>query len=477
MSLSSAQLIHTDSELHVELASFRDREARVFLDGDRVYRGLSAIALRDYREISSKPFFLEGLRDGSLIGTSELPTAQIPSSPSMQGWAAFLEHEKIQFVSYPYEWCFSMLQDAALLQLKLLEAALDEDFILKDSSAFNFQFRGAKPIFIDIPSFEKLRPGEPWAGYRQFCEMFLFPLMLQAYKGIPFQSWLRGNIEGLPVAEFWNIMSFRDIFRPGVLKHVFLQQMLQFSYQDSKRDLKKELVQVGFHKELIKMNVAALTKLVKRLRPASLKTVWADYARNNSYTDADMRAKQDFVRQVVKARKLNLVWDLGCNTGTFSRIASENSDLVIAMDFDHGAIEGLYHDLSSTGNTHILPLVINLANPSPNHGWRGLERKGLGERGKPDLILALALIHHAVLSANIPLAEFIAWLASFNADLILEFVSRDDPMVKKLLLNKRDNYSDYSLDNCEAVLRQHFHIELSEKLLSGSRVIFHCRRS
>ena len=144
-----------------------------------------------------------------------------------------VEHARIPFVSYPYEWPFGMLKDAALLHLALMRDALAEGFILKDSSPYNVQWRGARPVFIDIPSFEPLGPGEPWVGYRQFCELMLYPLMLQAYRGIDFRPWLRGRIDGIPAEEMRRLLSSRDLLRAGVLLHVVAQSLLQRRYSGS----------------------------------------------------------------------------------------------------------------------------------------------------------------------------------------------------------------------------------------------------
>jgi len=466
----------SNNTAQVEHGSFRDREARVFYLNDIVYRGISEKTLRDFRKLSSTKFYQNAINSGSIIATQEIPAVKIPSGLDSRNWAGILAHEKISFISYPYEWCFGMLKDAALLHLKLLSDALEEDFILKDSSSFNIQWDGSKPVFIDIPSFQPLSSGEPWGGYKQFCQMFLFPLLLQAYKGVPFQTLLRGNIDGIEAKDFYNLMSFRDMFRAGVLKHGYLQTKLQNRYSSTKLDVRSELKDLGFHKELIRANLKSITSLITKLSLPDENTVWADYADNNSYNEITAKEKQDFVRTAVFERKRNIVWDLGCNTGTFSKIALENSSYVVAMDFDYGAIERLYQDLKSSNNSKILPLVMNLANPSPDHGWRGLERKSISNRSNPELILALALIHHAVISANIPLSEFVNWLSSFNADLVIEFVTKDDPMVKTLLANKEDNYDDYSLENFEAQLKLHFTIATKKHLASGTRYLYYCRK-
>jgi hypothetical protein len=456
----------------IEPGSFRDRNGRIFYSGGAVLRGLSDKALEEWEYLSPRKFFQQFMAEGKVVQTERI---EDPSQidPSLSGaWAAVLKHEIIPFISYPYEWSFGMLKEAALLQLELLLEALDEGMILKDSSAFNFQWLGTDPVFIDIPSFERITPGEPWIGYRQFCQMFLYPLFLQAYKDVAFQPWLRGNIDGIEPEHCKSLMSTRDLLRPGVFTHAYLQAKLQAKYGSTQQNIKKKIRVAGFNKELIKANVKRLGKLVHRLAWMPSKSEWADYASTNSYVNDDRDLKAAFVRDAVLSRPWNLVWDLGCNRGTFSRIASENARYVVAIDSDHLTIERLYKDLKAEGNKSILPLIINLADPSPNLGWRGSERKSLTERGKPDLTLCLALIHHAVIRANIPLKEFVEWLASLGTSLVIEFITKKDPMVKTLLRNKEDQYTDYEIDYFERCLSDAFDIENRKVLTSDTRILY-----
>jgi hypothetical protein len=345
--------------------------------------------------------------------------------------------------------------------------------ILKDSSAYNIQWNGCEPVFIDIPSFEGLTPGEPWVGYRQFCELFLYPLMLQSYKGVDFRHWLRGSLDGITAGTLRSLFSTRDLARPGVLMHVVAQDALQRRYADAKGSARKSLGEAGFDKSLIARNVAGLRKIVERMQPAGKKTVWADYAHTHSYDEAEFQAKVAFVRDAAARRRWNLVWDLGSNTGTFSRIAAEHADYVVSMDGDRMAIEHLFETQKGRPDARkILPLVVNLADPSPNQGWLGVERRALPDRGRPQLTLCLALIHHAVIGANIPMRDFIGWLAGLGASLVIEFVGREDEMVEKLLANKDDQYGDYRADVFEALLAERFEVAAKQPLKGGKRAIY-----
>jgi len=409
------------------------------------------------------------------VRTEEVEGADAPPALRAEAYGAVLRHELIPFVSYPYEWTPGMLRDAALLTLDINLASIEEDLVLKDATPYNVQFKGSRPVFLDVGSWEKINPGEPWAAYRQFCMQFLYPLMLQAYKGMPFQPWLRGSIDGIRPSEIRPLMNFRDRFRKGVFTNVILHAKLEARYADKPQQVKDEVKRV-FKKELFVANVRKMRKLVQRLDWNPPQGVWTAYGERNSYTDDDARRKDEFVREVAKSREWKLVWDIGANNGRYSRIAAEGAKTVIAVDADQGPVELLYRDLREEGNEQILPLTMNLADPSPGLGWRGLERKSMPDRGKPDLVLALALVHHVAISANVPVKEFIDWLASLGSALVIEFPTREDPMVKKLLAPKRDGlHPDYELDYFERTLKEAFEVERSERLESGTRVLYFAR--
>jgi SAM-dependent methyltransferase len=460
----------------VEPGSFRDPHSRVFTTQDGVLRTLSPEGLADWEAFAATDLFPRLVADGKLIETERVDGESGLPAELREGAVGVLRHERIPFVSYPYEWPFGMLRDAALLQLELLEAALAEDLILKDSSPYNVQWRGTRPVFIDAGSFERLPPGEPWIGYRQFCMLFLFPLLLQAYKNVPFQPWLRGSIDGITPRQCRSLMSFRDLFRGGVLTHVYLHSRLDRSPKETAGDIKRELRAAGFKKELIGVNVRRLTKLVRRLEWNPDPSTWSEYGATTSYSEEDAARKEEFVRAAVGTSRWDLAWDLGCNVGRFARIAAENARYVVALDAEAAVAEQLYRALGEEGSASILPLVVNVVDPSPGMGWRGTERRTLADRGSPDLTLCLALIHHVVIRGNVPVRDFVDLLASLETALVIEFPTRDDPQVQRLLAAKReDMHSDYERDWFERCLRDAFDVERSETLASSNRVLYFAR--
>jgi hypothetical protein len=363
-----------------------------------------------------------------------------------------------------------MLRDAALLQLRLMEAALADDAILLDASAFNFQFRGTQPVLIDTGSMIPLKPGQPWEGYRQFCQMFLFPLMLQAWKGIHFQPFLRGCIDGIAPQQFSQMLSLRDLFRRGAMTHVWLHARLQGSSSSNVR-VAKSMQDSGFSKAMIQNNVAGLKKVVDGLDWNPPASTWSGYDQTSEPVRRDAAAKEQFISEVCSARHWNTVWDLGCNQGRYSRIAAEHSDLVLALDSDHLTVDRLFRTLRDENNRTIVPLVSNLADPAPSLGWRGSERPCLEQRSSPDLVFCLALIHHLVIGSNLLLADVIDWLASLNAMIVIEFVDREDAQVQALLANRRDVFTDYSCEAFRRLILERFEI-MNEQNLSAARTLF-----
>ena len=461
----------------VVAGSFRDRDGRIYHSEGRIFRGLSASALADFHKLQKKNFYGKFLEQGKLVASHERTHEEVPlPGDGLQQWAGFLEHDVVPIITYPYEWTFGMLQDAAILQLDLTEAALIEDMALKEATPYNVQFVEGKPVFIDIASFETQPPGAPWAGYRQFCEMFLFPLMLQAYKGIDFQPLMRAGIDGISVPMANGMFSFRDRFRKGVTSHVWLQSKLDRRYSNTSENVRSELKSAGFNKELILANVRKLRKLVAGLEWGGDGSEWGHYEEFHNYSASDHQLKEDFIFESVASHQPSLVWDVGCNTGQFSKIAAAQGASVLSMDLDHFAVERLYREIRDQGISGMLPILQNVSNPSPNWGWKNLERTDLQSRAKPDMVFCLALIHHVVITANVPLDEFIDWLADLTDHLVIEYVSRKDDKVEALLRNKEDKYSDYSRERLEQALNRRFTIEKTLQLESGNRFLYSCQK-
>lgn len=424
-------------------------------------RLLSSAGQQDWQAFVATPLFEQWIEDGRLIGTTEADTFD---------GLVHLRHETIPFWSYPYEWSFSMLRDAAMLQLDLQSEALDHDLTLKDATPYNIQFRDGKPIFIDVGSIRPLEQGEPWIGYRQFCEMFLFPLMVQAHAGIPFQPMLRGSLDGIPPETARALLRGSRIWKPGVLPDVVMQARAERA--TSNRDVRSELKEAGFSKEMIHSNLRRLKKVLAKMqwRPAPSK--WSEYS-TCGHVAKHRKAKEAFVREVARENPRKLAWDLGANDGHYSRILSEHAETVVAIDGDALVVDRLYRDLRASKTGGILPLVIDLADASPGLGWRGRERRRLEDRGTPDLTIMLAVVHHLVFGSSLPLLEVLDWMASLDSEIVFEWVPPDDPMVADLTINKRNHevHADYREDTLRAGLGDRF--EIAREAPVANRTLFH----
>ncbi|MHB2265858.1 methyltransferase domain-containing protein [Aliihoeflea sp. PC F10.4] len=469
-----------ETDFVADSGSFRDRNNRVYDNGTAIVRGISEDAAANWELLCQEPFYQALVDAGKIIQTEHAESALVRPGQ----WPRHLKHARIPFISYPYEWSFGMLKDAALLTLDILESAHESGWTLKDATAYNIQFIAAKPVFIDIPSFVPHAEGDPWVGYRQFCMQFLYPLMFQAYKGIDFQPFLRGNIEGIDPLVANKVIGNLAIFKKGVLSHVKLHASMQersFRAQLSEaqrltedaNQVPTEHKKLHHSKAMVVGTLQGLRRTINALSSGEEPTTWSAYDTTHSYSDSSFDVKRDFVSRVSAKKHRQLVWDLGCNTGTFSRICSDNADYVVAVDGDVKAIDHLYYGLKSAAAGNILPLTLNLANPSPGQGWLSGERKAFVNRGKPDLILCLALIHHIVISANIPLAEFLQWLRSFNSEIVIEFVSVEDAMSKMLLRGRVNQYGEMTEAEFETIASSIFTIESSQSLKGSHRKLYH----
>jgi SAM-dependent methyltransferase len=469
-----------DAVIRSEPGSFRDPTNRVFYVGGEVLRGLGPRAAEDWRALSDSEFFPPLLAAGKVCGTSPVRAETLPGMDAAE-WSVVLRHERIPFVSYPYEWSFAMLRDAALLHLEILREALGAGFTTKDGSAYNLQWRGAEPVFIDIGSFEPARDGEPWAGYRQFCQTMLYPLMLQAHLDLDFQPWLRSRIDGVEAGQMRRLFGGARRLRAGVLKHVHLHDAMQSRNADTSTGaVREQLRNAGFSRELVLATVRAVEKLVRRLDWQPPVSHWSAYQVTCTYSDDDRRHKQRFVDEALaEAPQPGLALDLGANDGTYSRIAARHAGYVVALESDPAVVDRFYRSLRSDDHGRILPLVMDLADPSPGGGWGGVERASLAERARADAVLALAVIHHLAIGRNVPLADVVDWLVGFLAEaggrgrLVVEFVHPDDPMARRLLANKPAGlFPDYRRDEFERLLSARCAIARREELPSGTRTLY-----
>lgn len=443
-------------------ASFRDPSGHLFRKDGVLYRHVAPGCGADYDLLVGSGLYAELVEAGLLVPHEEV---------AVEGHAEayrVLRPQPVEFVSYPYEWAFSALRDAALLTLDVTERALRRGLVLKDASAFNVQFRGSLPVFIDTLSFEGRREGEPWIAYRQFCEHFVAPLALMARRDARLSGLWRAHLDGVPLDLASLLLPRSTWLRFGLLTHLHLHARSQAFYAD--RPVPSRRVAVSQTSLLALLD--SLRRTVRALLPREAPSEWADYERTHAYAEESQRAKEQVVARWLERLRPRQVWDLGANVGRFSRIAASGGAYVVSFDVDPAVVEEAYRRGRFESRRDLLPLVLDLANPSPGLGWEGRERDPLEARGPADALLALALVHHLAIGRNVPLPRIAAWMARLGRSAIVEFVPKDDPQTRRLLRSRRDVFAGYTREGFEAAFSSAFSLEASEELPGSGRVLY-----
>lgn len=460
----------------VEAGSFRDPSGYVFEVDGEILRSVTARAADDYDFVTGSRVRDDLVARGWLLGGEEVDPARLEGITGGNVHRV-LRHPRLPFISYPYEWPFPLLKAAALLHLDVQLAALERDVALSDASAYNVQFRGVKPVFIDTLSFRRYQDGEYWSGHRQFCEQFLNPLLLRSELGIPHNAWFRGSLEGISTADLANLLPWRSRLSLNVLTHVVLAARLERSAirkgADFSRVKSRRLPKASYRNMLLQ-----LRHWVSTLQPHDTgPTVWGDYQETHSYDSTEEAAKRRFVAEFCEANRPETLWDIGCNTGEYSEVAlSAGAGRVIGFDFDQRALERAYARAAHK-SLDLLPLFQDGANPSPDQGWAAVERKGLSRRAKADALLALAFEHHLAIGRNVPLAGVVEWLVGLAPRGVVEFVQKQDPTVQIMLALREDIFDEYSIENFEQALRDRARIIRSEVVSGAGRTLFWFDRS
>jgi hypothetical protein len=445
-------------------SSFRDPSGFVFWQDGSIFRQVNKIYQEHYDHLISSGLYETLVASRLLVSHDEVE----PKYGKTDNAYKVLKVEPVSFISYPYEWCFSQLKDAALTTLEIQKTALDFGMTLKDSSAYNIQFVKGKPVLIDTLSFEKYQEGQIWVAYRQFCQHFLAPLALMSYTDVRLNQLSRVYIDGVPLDLASSLLPTRTWLKPSLLSHIHLHAKSQKRFADKSinKDSHK-MSRLGFMGLIDNLETA-----VKRLRWITQNTEWADYYGETNYSPEGLNHKKQLVAEFIAQINPKFVWDLGANTGLFSRIASEQGIQTISFDIDPAAVEQNYIECLQTGETNMLPFLLDLTNPSPNIGWENRERTAFMERGPVDTVLALALIHHLAISNNLPLKKIADFFNKICNSLIIEFVPKHDSQVQRLLSSREDIFPDYCQETFENEFRQSFTIRDSAKLNGSERTLY-----
>jgi len=447
-------------------SSFRDPNGFVFLKDKVMYRQINTGYGENYDYFMNSGLYKKLLESNLIVKHEEVSSEHAVSKNAYK----VIKPEIINFISYPYEWSFSQLKDAALVTLKIQRIALDHEMSLKDCSAYNIQYKDNKPILIDTLSFEKYEKLGTWASqYHQFCRHFVAPLCLMAYRNIYLNKLALTYLDGIPIDLASSLLPFKTYFKYIPLYHLHINSKVQKQFADKPKEWIK-------HRKSNKQNLLkTLEKLESNIKKMGLKTeqtIWADYYKDTNYSEASFNHKKDLVKSFLGKIKSKTILDLGANTGIFSKIASSMGIETISVDNDPNAVEKNYLKCIKDGETKILPLLIDLVNPSPSIGWGNKERPSFFERTQVDAILALALVHHLVISNNIPLTKLSKFFSKTCNFLIIEFIPKSDSQVKRILSNKKDIFPDYTQERFEDVFKKNFSILYQQEIKGSERVLY-----
>ena len=450
-------------------SSFRDPSGFVFERDGVLYRQVDGRYAGDYDQLISSGLYQELVDQNLLVPHEEVDVAGAPA----EGAHRLLRPERVPFVSYPYEWCFSQLKDAAMTTLRIQRTALRFGMTLKDASAYNIQFRRGRPVHIDTLSFERHDEGS-WVAYRQFCEHFLAPLALVALCDARLAQLLRVQIDGIPLDLAVSLLPWRAWTRLQLLLHLRLHARYQRRYANTPGAITKKARTLG--RDSLDNLVAGLERACRGLSWKPEATDWSDYYEEDGYSAPATDHKRVLVAGHLDVLRPSEVWDLGANTGLYSRLASERGVRTVAFDLDAACTERCYRDLRENDRGDLLPLVVDLSNPSPALGWAHQERASLAQRSSADVVLALALVHHLAITHNVPLERIAVFFAGLASGLIVEFVPKSDPNCQRLLAGRADVFDDYSQEGFEQAFGRYYQIEDATPIRDSERMLYRMRR-
>ena len=460
-------------------ASFRDPSGFLFEGDDgQLYRQVNRRYQPDFELLHAS-----GLYD-DLTGRRMLVDHTVADeiTPLSDDGFCVIRPRRLPFISYPYEWAFSALKDAALLTLDIQLRAIERNMQLKDASAYNVQFDGCRPVFIDTLSFEALDQDKPWKAYGQFCRHFLAPLALMAKTHIDCGYLLRDYIDGIPLDVASSMLPARTRLSFGLQLHLHWHGRMIAKHQATQSAgggaLKSPPSQRSVHmpKSRLQAYLENLRGTIQALKSKCGVTQWADYYEDNSYSTAALNEKRGLVERYLDVLQPKTVWDLGANTGVFSAIACKVANFTCAFDIDPACVERAYSESKKRRVERFLPLRLDLTNPSPALGWAHRERGSLADRGPADTVMALALIHHLAISNNVPLPVVADFFQELGRSLIIEFVPKQDPQVQRLLQNREDIFDDYHQNAFEHAFSRYFEILESSAVGADGRRLYLMRR-
>jgi hypothetical protein len=449
-------------------ASFRDPSGFLFRRAGVLYRQVNLSYQEHYDRLMQSGLYERLAKARKIIAHQEVNAP--PAVPDLA--YRVIQPDKVAFISYPYEWSFSELKDAALLTLSIQKTALEYNLSLKDASAYNIQFHLGRPVLIDSLSFETYQEGKPWVAYRQFCQHFLAPLALMALVDVRLSQLMRIYIDGVPLDLASRLLPLRSRLKFGLLAHIHLHASAQKKYSAAPEQARAQSQSARVSKMGMLGVIESLQKTVKSLTWDPKGTEWGDYYDATNYTREAFDQKVEIVKEFLEKSRPDQVWDLGANTGIFSRLAADQGIITISSDIDPAAVEKNYIDMRQKKEKNLLPLVLDLTNPSPAIGWGNEERDSFAGRGPVDMVMALALVHHLAISNNVPLADVAKIFARLGRRVIVEFIPKEDSQVQRLLATRADIFPNYHQTGFEDSFSSYFTILETRAIENSKRVLY-----
>ena len=443
-----------------ELSSFRDPSGYIYYENNKVIRKINPIYFKEYNHLIDSGLYNELVDNNLIVKHKEIKN---------NNEEILLEVDKIPYISYPYEWTFEELKEAALLTLKINKIALKYGMILKDATSYNIQFIGCKPIFIDTLSFMFYKENSPWGAYGQFTRHFIAPLVLMKYVDVRMNTLMKNYIDGIPLDLCTNILKNRG----GMISKIHIK-LQNNSINKHNRDGRKEIIKINISKKSILNMIDMISNQINNLKLKRHTTEWMNYYNMSNYNEIAFASKEKIIKNFCKKIKLsdnNISFDLGSNDGRFSKIIEkELNTYVVSFDIDNNAVE--YNYLNNKDNEMILPLIMDFTNPSSGIGFSNNERKNFMERGNANLTLVLAFIHHLVISNNLSFDMIGNFLSKITKYLIIEFVPKEDSQVQLLLKTRNDIFDFYNINNFKKDFSNYFNIISEEEIDNSKRILF-----
>lgn len=450
-------------EISSHAASYKDRDGFIFKHGDNFYRCINASYFDNYRLLMQSGLYAQLTKKKWLV-----PHEEITGNPQLNTTGTIIIlPQQIQYISYAYEWSFAMWQDAALLTLNIAKESIEKGMMLKDATPFNIQFVNGRPVFIDTLSFEEYDAAKPWVAYRQFCECFIAPLLLQQYCHIELGKVFTVYPNGIPLQILKSLLPARAKWNLHNYLHVYLQAAVKPGKTKSNATAAK-----NFSKQKMVLLLNGLISYVTQLHAKKSKTTWDDYYDGTILSDKYLQEKTRLVKAFAETINFSSVVDLGANDGHFSLLFKNTDKQIVAVDGDVNCINDLYCTIRKEKIANILPLINTLNAPSPAIGWNNAERSSFGERIKGEMVFALALVHHLAIACNVPLDFIASWLAAMGKYLLIEFVPKSDEKVKLLLQNREDIFDQYTITDFEKTFAKKYTILQQEKISGTERVLY-----